>query len=103
LAPVISVVGIAPPPLKTTFDSLLKPIRLTRVLRGELGDGRPVELFAALGEQREEAVPQEARQRHGHAQALGRGQRQADTLNPNGAANPAGANRCSAINRPYVL
>src|SRR5258705_10480041 len=55
-------------------------LSLTGVLRGELCDPRPVELLSALRQQREEAIAQQAGQRHRYAQRFRGGQGKAYIL-----------------------
>src|SRR2546429_2086208 len=52
------------------------------VLRCEAADGGPIETVAALREQPQKAVVQQACERHRHAQTLGRLQREPDVLEP---------------------
>src|SRR5437867_3495679 len=52
----------------------------TGVLRRELSDRRPVEQLATMGEQREKAIAQQARQRHGDTKGLRRGNGEANIL-----------------------
>ena len=52
----------------------------TRVVRGELCDRRPVECLAAAGEQCQEAIAQQAGQRHRDAQRFGRREGEPDVL-----------------------
>src|SRR5208283_3542223 len=47
-----------------------------RLPGGERTDRRPVERFAAIGEQREKAIAQKARNRHRRAQLLAGGERE---------------------------
>src|SRR5580698_7301903 len=43
-------------------------------------DGGPIKVAAAMCQESQKSVVQQASQRHGHAETLGRGQRQADVL-----------------------
>src|SRR6266446_6044584 len=53
---------------------------IASVLCREAADGGPIEAVAALREEPQKAVVQQASKRHGHAQTLGRRQREADVL-----------------------
>src|SRR5207244_10479774 len=57
-----------------------QPIHLPGVPRSKLSDTRPVECFAALSQQRQESVTQQARHRHGHAKVVRCRKCQADIL-----------------------
>src|ERR1700679_1368814 len=55
-------------------------LNISGILESQPADCGPIEILAALGEQAQESVVQEASERHGYAQALGRGQRETDVL-----------------------
>src|SRR6266481_3002558 len=50
------------------------------ILGSQPADGGPIEMFAALRKETQETIMQQTSQRHGHAETLGRGQRQADVF-----------------------
>ena len=60
--------------------SRLSASHLAGILGRKLTDCRPVELVAAMGQQCQEPVTQEARQRHGHPEIFRCRERQADVF-----------------------
>ena len=60
--------------------------------RRKVADCRPVERVVALGQQCQQPVAQQARQRHRHTQVVGGREGQLNVLVAEGAANPAGLN-----------
>src|SRR5258705_519844 len=55
-------------------------LRIAGILCCEAADGGPIEAVAALREEPQKAVVQQAAERHGHAQTLGRLEREPDVL-----------------------
>ena len=56
------------------------PTPPSRIPGGEAADGRPVELFAAMGQQGQESIAEETRKRQWHAQSLCCRKQQPDIL-----------------------
>jgi hypothetical protein len=57
-------------------------VLLPGIFRGKLTYCRPVQRFAAMGHQGQEAVPEQAGDGHRHLQGFGRGQGKANILLP---------------------
>src|SRR3984885_7523656 len=55
-------------------------LNISGILGSQPTDRGPIEILAALGEHSQESIVQQASERHGYAQALGRGQRETDVL-----------------------
>ena len=73
---------------------------LAGILGRKLTDCRPVELVAAMGQQCQEPITQEARDRHGHPKIFRCRERQADIFMAKRSRKPAGSNFPSAISPP---
>src|SRR5690348_8921967 len=93
-------------PLGMTTSSLSRTdasARQTCVLRRERADGGPVERLAAVREQREEAVAQQAGDRERDAQVIGGGEREADVLLAEGRSKACGLELPSGDQRAVRL
>jgi hypothetical protein len=78
-------------------------LKIASILARQSPDGGPVEPLAALGEEPHESIVQQVGKRHRYPQVLGCGEREADVLVAEGAANAAGSNLPSAIRGPKIL
>src|ERR1700722_14966778 len=75
-----TVAPIAPRCLLALGVSSLELRSQARILCCQPADRGPIETLAALGKQAQKSIMQQASERHGNLQTLGRGQREADVL-----------------------